>query len=433
MATTTATKLPTRTLWADLYDSDDDTHDNINCDNCVKPIGDNKRDTCALAIGKIHTLKIDIGEPQKLHSPSQSESDPSTTPSGDYWAISGGNGVWLRIHKRTRRGLETPCNTGNGPGDVGKLTGMRVTCGHFDNGKPFSFTDSWRHKHDAHRELKRPWRGYTAFFEHTCLDTDAYIAKICSVTDVPMASKVQINESANTYVNVTPYSEMYHTHPHFLMAVSDDIKGPRWKALPARSDYFTGKSATVMAARRQALSKSKPRGLRKRRQRILQDANAELERVKALGDTVQEHFLPASFGAAQDHDFSKASSPFSFGGPRPSPFKESSPSHIGGEEFSGSAMEVDSEGLPSGVSDPYPLSAARTKPEHSNKFKKRLGAKKTKLLELADNASHTLSPADATTYRALRARCNDLAQDRPDIPYSSIELCREFAVPNANS
>ena len=100
-------------------------------------------------------------------------------------------------------------------------------------------------------------------------------------------------------------------------------------------------------------------------------------------------------------------------------------------------MDVDYDnaiGLsPSGVSDPEPLFATRTKPEHNNKFKKRLGAKKTKLLELEENASHILSPADATTYRALSARCNYLAQDRPDISYSSKELCREFAVPNANS
>ena len=58
-------------------------------------------------------------------------------------------------------------------------------------------------------------------------------------------------------------------------------------------------------------------------------------------------------------------------------------------------MDVDLEGPPSSVLDPFPLAAARTKPEHNNKFKKRLGAKKTKLLELEDNASHTLSPADA--------------------------------------
>ena len=36
-------------------------------------------------------------------------------------------------------------------------------------------------------------------------------------------------------------------------------------------------------------------------------------------------------------------------------------------------------------------------------------------------------------YRALAARCNYLAQDRPDLAFSSKELCRAFSVPNLNS
>ena len=36
-------------------------------------------------------------------------------------------------------------------------------------------------------------------------------------------------------------------------------------------------------------------------------------------------------------------------------------------------------------------------------------------------------------YRALAARCNYLSQDRPDIAFSSKELCREFSVPNKSS
>ena len=67
--------------------------------------------------------------------------------------------------------------------------------------------------------------------------------------------------------------------------------------------------------------------------------------------------------------------------------------------------------------------AARTKPLNNNKFKKRVGAKMTKKLELAENAEHVLNQADATTYRALAAQCNYLSQDRPDISYSSKELC----------
>ena len=77
--------------------------------------------------------------------------------------------------------------------------------------------------------------------------------------------------------------------------------------------------------------------------------------------------------------------------------------------------------------------AARTKPINQNKYQKRVGAKKAKKLELDKNADFTLSPADATTYRALAARCNYLSQDRPDISFASKELCREFSVPNLAS
>ena len=62
-----------------------------------------------------------------------------------------------------------------------------------------------------------------------------------------------------------------------------------------------------------------------------------------------------------------------------------------------------------------------------------MGAKKAKKLEISANSEFVLSPADATMYRALAARCNYLSQDRPDISYSSKELCREFSVPNKAS
>ena len=77
--------------------------------------------------------------------------------------------------------------------------------------------------------------------------------------------------------------------------------------------------------------------------------------------------------------------------------------------------------------------AARTKPVQANKFKKRLGAKKAKRLELAENASGALGPEDATMYRALSARCNYLALDRPDLTYSVKEACREMAAPTKRS
>ena len=44
-----------------------------------------------------------------------------------------------------------------------------------------------------------------------------------------------------------------------------------------------------------------------------------------------------------------------------------------------------------------------------------------------------LTPAGATSYRAVSARCNYLAQDRVDLAYSATELCRDVAVPTLQS
>ena len=85
------------------------------------------------------------------------------------------------------------------------------------------------------------------------------------------------------------------------------------------------------------------------------------------------------------------------------------------------------------TSEPPQIFATRTKPVAKAKFQKRVGAKTAKKLELSENAAFELEPADATMYRALAARCNYLSQDRPDIAFSSKELCREFSVPNRMS
>lgn len=50
----------------------------------------------------------------------------------------------------------------------------------------------------------------------------------------------------------------------------------------------------------------------------------------------------------------------------------------------------------------------------ANKYKKRAGAKAVKAFERESGVGR-LSESDATTFRALSARANDLAQDRPDI------------------
>ena len=65
------------------------------------------------------------------------------------------------------------------------------------------------------------------------------------------------------------------------------------------------------------------------------------------------------------------------------------------------------------------------------KFKKRVGAKAAKNVELLENPGEVLNAAEATGFRALAARANYLALDRPDVAYAAKELCREFSRPTA--
>ena len=320
-----------------MTDSDNDTHNH--------KINTNDHSLCTHKIGKINTMKIEKIGHGNVHANVCSPSQGVLDPTGDDWAVTGKGGVWVRMHKRYRRGLETPCKIRDGPEGVAGLSGLRVTCGVFDNGVPFNLTDSWQNRNDAHRELKRPWRGYTAFFDHECPNIDACSTKLCSLNDTHMTTRVQFQEHKNTYHDVVPYSETYHVHPHFILAACDNAtQGPRWKSLPSRSDYFTGKSSAVMTARRQAMSKAKAKGARKRRRAIIQAANAELQRTEELGDIVMAHAPIPLVHSREETAFTA----FSSGGTtRPSPFKAS---HSGGEEFRGNNdMDVDMDnsiGLP---------------------------------------------------------------------------------------
>ena len=65
--------------------------------------------------------------------------------------------------------------------------------------------------------------------------------------------------------------------------------------------------------------------------------------------------------------------------------------------------------------------ATKTPPAKTNNIKMRQGAKATQKLEQLESVGHELDPREATSFRALSARCNYLAQDRPDIAYSAKE------------
>ena len=66
-----------------------------------------------------------------------------------------------------------------------------------------------------------------------------------------------------------------------------------------------------------------------------------------------------------------------------------------------------------------------------NKCKKRAGAKAVKAFERNSMGSDgNVSRDVATTFRAIRARANDLSQDRAGRSYSSKKLCFDFAEPS---
>lgn len=54
-------------------------------------------------------------------------------------------------------------------------------------------------------------------------------------------------------------------------------------------------------------------------------------------------------------------------------------------------------------------------------------------MERLQSTSLHLNPEEATCFRALSARCNYLAQDRPGIALAAKELCKEFSQPTRRS
>ena len=68
-----------------------------------------------------------------------------------------------------------------------------------------------------------------------------------------------------------------------------------------------------------------------------------------------------------------------------------------------------------------------------NTSKKKVGARAAKFAERLADPVDVPTGEDATSYRALAARANYLALDRPDIAFASNELCRCFAHPTRSA
>ena len=62
-----------------------------------------------------------------------------------------------------------------------------------------------------------------------------------------------------------------------------------------------------------------------------------------------------------------------------------------------------------------------------------MGVKKAKSIERERHANDLLTATEATDFRAMAARANYLALDRPDIAYSTKEVCKCFANPNSDA
>ena len=320
-----------------------------------------------------------------LHSVMACHSTSSQPPSvQDAWVLKGHDGKWIRHHVSSRRTLANPCECAEGFSDhcdQESLASIRYTCGQYSDGHRFSFVDSWRNEGVTNASLRKPWTGITCFFDRSCPDIDEQIASLSSMHDVQMlpVKRLRFDVDNIEQFEIQPYAESLPVHPHLIVATSVG-----WKRVPPRSDPFTGKSSTVMQSRRKELSRKFGRHEARRRRRLLISQ-------------------------------SKRPVPMDVDSWQPSVSSPSPPS--------AAAMDLDALLQPVFV----------TKPVKSNKYQKRVGAKTAKKLELAENSEFELSPADATTYRALAARCNYLSQDRPDISFSSKELCREFSVPNKMS
>ena len=72
-------------------------------------------------------------------------------------------------------------------------------------------------------------------------------------------------------------------------------------------------------------------------------------------------------------------------------------------------------------------------PSSKQTFQKRQGTRQVRLIEQASNADERSTLEAATTFRALVAHANDLAQGRVDLAYATKELCRECSAPTTDS
>ena len=97
-----------------------------------------------------------------------------------------------------------------------------------------------------------------------------------------------------SFHDITPYSEIYGDHPHYLLSTANG-----WKRNPARACPFTGKSPLVLRERRKQVRRLlKPTRARETRKRLITLANAQLIELQA-GARYANLCEPASQGGGE--------------------------------------------------------------------------------------------------------------------------------------
>ena len=76
------------------------------------------------------------------------------------------------------------------------------------------------------------------------------------------------------------------------------------------------------------------------------------------------------------------------------------------------------------------MAALKRRPQY---MKKRLGTKAVNAHEALEATGEALTEEQCTLFRALAARANYLALDRPDCAFACKELCREFSRPTTDN
>ena len=187
--------------------------------------------------------------------------------------------------------------------------------------------------------------------------------------------KVSFDESLNEQFEVLAYSDMFIKHPRRMVSTSNGFM-----IVPSKSDPFTGMGAEVMNARRARHHFSDRDRVQRHRKGILDGFRSNS--YSAIVASVSH----SSCGLTDD-DVTLIARCFARCGTQ--------------------------------SDETQRIHAART-PSAKKKGPNRQGAKAVKKLERASGTGD-LNPTEATLFRALSARANDLAQDRPDVAFPTKE------------